>query len=66
MKLLIHPIFRNVLRNRLNSVINIIGLTFSMITFMVILSWIKSEKRIAELGITLNSGVSLQSAILRI
>jgi len=44
MKLLIHPIFRNVLRNRLNSVINIVGLTFSMITFMVILSWIKSEK----------------------
>ena len=44
MKLLTHSIFRNILRNRLNSVINVIGLTLSMITFLVILSWIKSEK----------------------
>ena len=44
MMLLIRSTFRNILRNRLSSVINIIGLIFSTITFLVIISWIKSEK----------------------
>ena len=44
MILLTHSTFRNIFRNRLSSVINIIGLTLSMITFLVIISWIKSEK----------------------
>ena len=44
MRLLIRSTFRKILKNRLNAVINFIGLTLSLITFLIIISWIRSEK----------------------
>ncbi|HCR90513.1 MAG TPA: hypothetical protein DIW50_08675, partial [Prolixibacteraceae bacterium] len=44
MKLLTRSTLRRISKNRLNTLINFIGLTLSLITFLIIISWIRSEK----------------------
>jgi len=44
MKSFFFPAFRRISRNRLSSLVNFIGLTLSLFTFLIIISWIRSEK----------------------
>ncbi len=43
MKQFFFSAFRRILRNRINSLINFTGLTLSLFTFLIIISWISSE-----------------------
>jgi putative ABC transport system permease protein len=44
MNLFILSAFRRIFKNKVSTVINLVGLTLSIITFLLIISWIKSEQ----------------------
>ncbi|MDP4271547.1 MAG: ABC transporter permease, partial [Bacteroidota bacterium] len=44
MNILLKSVFRKILKNKVNAIVNLSGLTISMVAFLFLLSWIRSEE----------------------